>query len=69
MKKTMMMIDDYILEQHVKKLCRPNLKDRRVKCCATCAFESIICELYPELKDVFVEKRKSIKENEDGKFI
>ena len=48
------------LSKHVK-LCRKNLKDKRVKCCATCPFEEIIIEHSPDLKELFETKRKGLK--------
>jgi len=50
-------MDKEKLHKHIKKLCRKNLKDVRVKCCAECAFEEIICKYFPELKELFIEKR------------
>lgn len=45
------------LHKHVK-LCRSNLKNKRVKCCATCPFEVIIAERYPSLIPLFEQKRQ-----------
>lgn len=44
------------LKQHVK-LCKRNLKNRRVRCCAKCPFEETIVKFYPNLKNLFEEKR------------
>lgn len=44
------------LENHVR-LCRRNLRSNKVKCCATCPFENIICEIYPDMKKLFERKR------------
>lgn len=44
------------LAQHIK-LCKRNLKNDRVKCCAMCPFEEDICEEYPELCNLFQKKR------------
>lgn len=45
------------LRKHIR-LCKKNLKDRRVKCCAECPFEEEIVHEYPELKMMFASKRK-----------
>jgi hypothetical protein len=45
------------LKTHVK-LCKRNLKSKRVKCCANCPFEEEIVGEYPELKKLFEEKRE-----------
>lgn len=42
------------------KLCKRNLKSKRVKCCASCPFEDDILEHYPELEDLFNEKRITV---------
>jgi len=42
------------------KLCERNLKDKRVKCCAACPFESEITMLYPHLDILFNAKRKEL---------
>lgn len=54
------------LEEHVK-LCNKNLKSDRVKCCANCPFEDEIVEHYPELKVLFIKKRKTLRLAEFGK--
>ena len=46
------------LRNHVK-LCKKNLKSDRVKCCGNCPFEDEIVGVYPELKSLFVLKRKA----------
>ena len=47
------------LTKHVK-LCKKNLKSKRVICCGTCPFEEEIVKEYPELKQLFEEKREWI---------
>ena len=44
------------LKIHIK-LCRKNLKSRRVRCCKDCPFEEEILNEYPELKPLFDKKR------------
>lgn len=44
------------LKEHVK-LCKKNLKSKRVRCCANCPFEEEIVGCFPELKVLFIEKR------------
>lgn len=44
------------LSKHVR-LCRRNLRSRRVRCCATCPFEDEIVKHYPELAEQFRIKR------------
>jgi hypothetical protein len=46
------------LKEHIK-LCRRNLKSKRVKCCAQCPFEDEITGMYPELRAMFEAKRKA----------
>jgi len=50
-------MDTIKLRRHIK-LCRRNLKSDRVKCCATCPFEQEILLCYPDLKKLFIQKRK-----------
>lgn len=45
------------LKEHIK-LCKKNLKNKRVKCCANCPFEEEITDCFPELKVLFIEKRE-----------
>ena len=59
-----MSADHYLLRQHVKKTCRPNLEDSNVICCATCPFEDEIIETYPELEELFIAKR-CLKKNKN----
>ena len=51
-------VDKYTLEQHVKHTCLVNLKDPNSKFCGRCPFEEIIIEEFPDLKCMFVDKRK-----------
>jgi len=44
------------LKNHIK-LCKKNLKSSRIQCCAECPFEEEIVGYYPELKELFDEKR------------
>ena len=52
-------MDKIKLSKHIK-LCKKNLKDKRVKCCANCPFEEEIVSVYPDLKNLFEKKRKDI---------
>jgi len=52
-------MDKERLKVHVR-LCRRNLKSARVKCCATCPFEEEILGEYPELKNLFENKREML---------
>lgn len=45
------------LHKHVK-LCKRNLRSEAVHCCAHCPFEEEITNVYPELKKLFIQKRK-----------
>jgi len=47
---------------HHVKLCRKNLKSQRVNCCSQCPFEEEIIAEYPDLKKLFIAKRKSISQ-------
>ena len=47
------------LKKHVE-LCKRNLSNWRVKCCAECPFEREITKHYPEFAVLFVKKRKDI---------
>jgi len=49
-------MDSLKLKNHIK-LCKKNLKSSRVKCCKDCPFEEEITKEYPELKQLFSEKR------------
>jgi len=49
-------MDKIKLLKHVK-LCRRNLKDKRVKCCANCPFEEEIVFVFPDMKELFEKKR------------
>ena len=49
------------LQNHVK-LCKRNLKSKRVICCAECAFEDDITTHFPDMKKLFIKKRKYIRE-------
>lgn len=40
------------------KLCRRNLKSKRVKCCAACPFEDIIVYQFPKMKEMFRSKKE-----------
>lgn len=44
------------LRKHIK-LCKRNLKNKRIKCCASCPFEEMIIKEYPEMEEMFEEKR------------
>jgi hypothetical protein len=47
------------LEKHIK-LCKRNLNNKKIKCCAICPFEEQIISVYPELKRLFVTKQKKL---------
>lgn len=49
-------VNKALLADHVR-LCRRNLRSRRVKCCARCPFEDEIVDAYPKLRALFVAKR------------
>ena len=51
------------LKTHIK-LCKKNLRSKRVKCCANCPFEEEIVGEYPELAVLFEQKREMIREQE-----
>ncbi|NHJ46155.1 MAG: hypothetical protein FK733_00070 [Asgard group archaeon] len=57
-------IDKKKLYGHVVRLCKRNLKSPRVKCCAQCPFEEIICSCFPELRELFILKRDMLAETE-----
>jgi hypothetical protein len=48
------------LETHIR-LCKRNLRTVRVKCCASCPFEEIIVRHYPEVRELFEQKRRQLK--------
>lgn len=48
------------LATHIK-LCRRNLRSKRVKCYANCPFEEEIIQYYPELEIMFESKRKELE--------
>lgn len=54
-------VDNYLLERHIKKVCLPNLKDDGIDYCATCPFEEIILGVVPQLKDLFINKRRRLR--------
>ena len=56
-------VDNYTLDQHVKHVCKPNLEDSKVKYCGNCPFEDIILGEFPDLKGLFIEKRRRRVEN------
>ena len=51
-------IDENKLDKQAK-LCRRNLKNKRVKICNTCPFEDILKATYPEMIELFIEKHKA----------
>lgn len=53
------------LHIHIK-LCKSNLKSKRIKCCANCSFEEEILRYYPELQELFEAKRSFLREKKDG---
>ena len=50
------------LKNHIK-LCKRNLRSKRVKCCAECPFEEEIVGEYPEFKKEFIEKRRYVSDH------
>ena len=54
------MADKYILRQHIKKVCIPNLTNEKVGHCGTCPFEDEILEERPDLHEYFVAKRSLV---------
>ena len=44
------------LAVHVR-LCRKNMNDKRVVCCANCPFEEEIIREYPDMAELFEKKR------------
>lgn len=48
------------LTDHIKRLCVPNLRSKRVKCCAKCPFEQIIIRARPDTEVLFVRKRAQV---------
>jgi len=54
------------LSHHVK-LCLRNLRDKRTKCCANCPFEEEILSIYPDMKELFEEKRKKLEEDDESR--
>jgi hypothetical protein len=58
--------DRYPLIRHIKRQCQFNLKNNRMKRCATCPFEDLITEVDPTLKDLFKRKRYNIKKAKEG---
>lgn len=56
------------LDNHVK-LCKRNLKNKKVKCCATCPFEDLIVSYYPLMEELFIKKRAILAGNDKVKVI
>jgi hypothetical protein len=46
------------MKNHLK-LCKKNLKDKRVKCCLECPFEDEIVKFDPQMEQLFLEKRNT----------
>jgi hypothetical protein len=55
----------YILEQHIEKVCTPNLNDDCITYCGTCPFEDQVLEAAPHLSLNFKMKRRMIKESHE----
>ena len=51
----------YILQQHIEKVCSPNLNDDCITYCGTCPFEDQILEESPHLTLNFKLKRRMIQ--------
>lgn len=51
-------INQQELDDHINRLCKRNLKDKRVKCCTHCPFKSIILIRLPELSKLFKKKEQ-----------
>ena len=49
------------MKKHVNKLCKKNLKDKRVKCCAECPFMEEIIRWFPETREPFFEKKNFVR--------
>jgi hypothetical protein len=58
--------DNYLLEQHIKKICTPNLLSNMVTFCSMCPFEDIIVAAEPTLKEKFVSKRSFLLRSKTG---
>ena len=52
-------MDKKKLKKHIR-LCRKNLKSNRVICCAECPFEKEIVDEYPDIEELFKNKRNLI---------
>ena len=55
----------YILQQHIDKVCTPNLNDDCITYCGTCPFEEQILEASPYLALNFKVKRRMIQERHE----
>lgn len=52
-------MDKTKLISHVS-LCKRNLRNPRVNCCALCPFEDDICAEYPEMRKLFYQKQQAL---------
>ncbi len=52
-------MDKEKLTRHIQ-LCRRNLLNARVKCCAACPFEEEIIREYPTFRKLFTLKRRNL---------
>lgn len=57
----------YLIQQHIKKVCTPRLNDDSILECGVCPFEEFILEESPELILNFKLKRQLIREKHDDK--
>jgi len=53
-------MDKLKLENHVNRLCKRNLRALKTSCCVRCPFEEEICAEYPEMKELFENKRRLV---------
>ena len=49
------------LKDHFNKLCKRNLKNKKIKCCHKCPFEDDLIDQFPEAKKMFEEKHKQVE--------
>lgn len=52
-------MDKSRLELHIV-MCKRNLKALKTSCCVRCPFEEEICAEYPEMKELFENKRRLV---------
>ena len=52
-------VKGHLLQDHIK-LCKKNLRSKRVKCCASCPFEEFIIDKSPGMAVMFEDKRRQL---------